>query len=91
MAADENEQEHILALASGELMLLWQLFRPDVGQAVEITSGAPRIRSLCCRPSSCRCLSCVLLPDTMTPLLGTRPACKYLSSTQMAHCTPMHT
>jgi hypothetical protein len=40
MAAGENEQEHILALESGELMLLWQLHRPDMGNAVEITSGA---------------------------------------------------
>ena len=40
MSNGETEQEHILALESGELMLLWQLHRPDVGQAVEITSGA---------------------------------------------------
>jgi hypothetical protein len=40
MANGETEQEHILALESGELMLLWQLHRPDMGNAVEITSGA---------------------------------------------------
>jgi hypothetical protein len=38
MANGETEQEHILALESGELMLLWQLHRPDMGNAVEITS-----------------------------------------------------
>ena len=40
MAADENEQEHILGLESGEMMLLWQLHCPGMGQAVEITTGA---------------------------------------------------
>lgn len=40
MVEGENEQEHILALERGELMLQWNLFRPDVGNAVEITSGA---------------------------------------------------
>ncbi|KAK9908491.1 hypothetical protein WJX75_008624 [Coccomyxa subellipsoidea] len=38
MAADENEQEHILGLESGEMMLLWQLHCPGMGQAVEITT-----------------------------------------------------
>ena len=42
MAEGETEQEHILALTRGELMLDWNLFRPDVGHAVEITSGARR-------------------------------------------------
>ena len=58
MAADENEQEHILALASGELMLLWQLHRPDVGEAVEITSGTS---STTLQPliSPCRCNTCM--------------------------------
>ncbi len=40
MAEDENEQEHILGLESGEMMLLWQLHCPGMGQAVEITTGA---------------------------------------------------
>ena len=40
MAVGENEQEHIMGLESGELMLLWQLNRPDAGEAVEITTGA---------------------------------------------------
>lgn len=39
MYADENEQEHILGLQSGEMMLLWQLHRPEMGEAVEITTG----------------------------------------------------
>ncbi|BDA44598.1 hypothetical protein COCOBI_06-0740 [Coccomyxa sp. Obi] len=39
MAVGENEQEHIMGLESGELMLLWQLNRPDTGAAVEITTG----------------------------------------------------
>ncbi|BDA48425.1 hypothetical protein COCOBI_12-1040 [Coccomyxa sp. Obi] len=38
MVAGENEQEHIMGLESGELMLLWELNRPDAGQAVEITT-----------------------------------------------------
>ncbi|EIE21380.1 hypothetical protein COCSUDRAFT_56599 [Coccomyxa subellipsoidea C-169] len=38
MAEDENEQEHILGLESGEMMLLWQLHCPGMGQAVEITT-----------------------------------------------------
>ncbi len=42
MAEGETEQEHILALTRGELMLDWNLIRPDVGHAVEITSGARR-------------------------------------------------
>jgi hypothetical protein len=42
MSVDENEQEHILGLELGEMMLLWQLHRPDMGQAVEITTGAQR-------------------------------------------------
>ncbi len=40
MAVGENEQEHILGLASGELMVTWQMHRPDAGQAVEIITGA---------------------------------------------------
>ena len=39
MAVGETEQEHIMGLEAGELMLLWQLHRPDMGQAVEITTG----------------------------------------------------
>lgn len=39
MAVAETEQEHIMGLETGELMLLWQLHRPDMGQAVEITTG----------------------------------------------------
>lgn len=39
MSADENEQEHILGLQSGEMMLLWQLHRPEMGEAVEIITG----------------------------------------------------
>jgi hypothetical protein len=45
MAADENEQEHILGLESGEMMLLWQLHCPGMGQAVEITTGACTFRA----------------------------------------------
>lgn len=39
MLAGETEQEHIMALEKGELMLQWEQHRPGVGQAVEITSG----------------------------------------------------
>lgn len=39
MGVDENEQEHIMGLESGELMLLWELNRLDVGTSVEITTG----------------------------------------------------
>lgn len=45
MAVGENEQEHIMGLESGELMLLWQLNRPDAGEAVEITTGAHTLSS----------------------------------------------
>ena len=44
MALDENEQEHILGLESGEMMLLWQLHRPDAGHAVEITTGVRQFK-----------------------------------------------
>lgn len=40
MAAGEEEQEHIMALEQGEMMILWQLHRPDAGQALQITTGA---------------------------------------------------
>lgn len=40
MRPEETEQEHILGLTSGELMLLWQKHRPDIGHAVEIITGA---------------------------------------------------
>ena len=39
MAAHENTQEHILGLVQGELMLVWQLHREDLGNAVEIVTG----------------------------------------------------
>jgi hypothetical protein len=39
MLAGETEQEHIMALEKGELMLQWEQHRIGVGQAVEITSG----------------------------------------------------
>lgn len=40
MEPNESEQEHIMAIEQGEMMLLWQLHRPDAGQAVQITTGA---------------------------------------------------
>jgi hypothetical protein len=40
MEPNESEQEHIMAVEQGEMMLLWQLHRPDAGQAVQITTGA---------------------------------------------------
>ncbi len=40
MEPNECEQEHIMALEQGEMMLLWQLHRPNAGQAVQITTGA---------------------------------------------------
>ena len=39
MLAGETEQEHIMALEKGELMLQWEQHRIGVGQAIEITSG----------------------------------------------------
>lgn len=42
MGRDELEQEHVLAIEGvGELMVLLQMHRPDMGQACEITTGAP--------------------------------------------------
>ena len=40
MSTGETEQEHILALEQGELMINWEHHRAGLGQAVEITSGA---------------------------------------------------
>ena len=40
MSSGETEQEHILALEQGELMINWEQHRAGLGQAVEITSGA---------------------------------------------------
>ena len=42
MSTGETEQEHILALEQGELMINWEHHRAGLGQAVEITSGADR-------------------------------------------------
>lgn len=39
MFQGETEQEHIMALGHGELVLFWELHRDGVSQAVEITSG----------------------------------------------------
>jgi hypothetical protein len=42
MAAGEYEQQHTLGrniLGRGQMTLLWQLFRPVMGQSVEITTG----------------------------------------------------
>ena len=39
MAPGESEQEHVMALEQGEMLLLWQLHRPDAGQALQITTG----------------------------------------------------
>ena len=41
MGPTENTQEHIMGLAQGELMLVWQLHRADLGNAVEIVTGGP--------------------------------------------------
>lgn len=62
MAVGENEQEHILGLESGELMLLWQLHRPDIGSAVEISTGAPPLATLTKGASSTLLLQCKCLP-----------------------------
>ena len=40
MEPNEEEQEHIMAVEQGEMMLLWQLHRPDMGQALQITTGS---------------------------------------------------
>ena len=39
MLAGKTEQEHIMALEKGELMLQWEQHRIGVGQAVKITPG----------------------------------------------------
>jgi len=44
MEPNEEEQEHIMALEQGEMMLLWQLHRSDMGQALQITTGPPAVR-----------------------------------------------
>ena len=44
MRPSQTEQEVYLDIADGEMSLLWQLRRPDLGNAVEINTGAP---SLC--------------------------------------------
>ena len=40
MEKRENEQEHILPLTYGEMMLLWQRHCPSLGQVLEINTGA---------------------------------------------------
>lgn len=53
MGQDEFEQEQILALEKGEMMLLWQLHCPNMGNAVEITTGvllSPADFTCCHRP-----------------------------------------
>lgn len=44
MERGENEQEHILPLEYGEMMLLWQRHCPALGQVVEINTGAYFLR-----------------------------------------------
>ena len=52
MSTGETEQEHILAMEQGELMINWEHHRAGLGQAVEITSGADRPASLTSLESS---------------------------------------
>ena len=59
MSTGETEQEHILALEQGELMINWEHHRAGLGQAVEITSGADRhASSTSLEPSSQDACSC---------------------------------
>ena len=41
MRPSQTEQEVLLGLAQGEMSLTWQLHRAELGNAVEITTGAP--------------------------------------------------
>ena len=60
MSTGETEQEHILALEQGELMINWEHHRAGLGQAVEITSGADRHACLASlKPSAKGAYMCV--------------------------------
>lgn len=37
----ENSQAHELTTSAGTLRLMWQLFRPTLGNTVELTTGVP--------------------------------------------------
>ena len=39
MARGENRQEHVLALPQGKLKLAWELYRPNFGNTITITTG----------------------------------------------------
>jgi hypothetical protein len=39
MAAGEFEQEHFLSDDKGDMHVLWQLNRADMGQALQVTTG----------------------------------------------------
>ena len=41
MARGENRQEHVLALPQGKLKLAWELYRPNFGNTITITTGEP--------------------------------------------------
>ena len=52
MARGENRQEHVLALPQGKLKLAWELYRPNFGNTITITTGEPPAPTAgCCGPS----------------------------------------
>ena len=52
MARGENRQEHVLALPQGKLKLAWELYRPNFGNTITITTGEPPARTAgSCHPS----------------------------------------
>ena len=66
MTKGENRQEHVLALPQGKLKLAWELYRPNFGNTITITTGEPpeqttgscgpskeASQAVCSRPESC--------------------------------------
>ena len=45
MARGENRQEHVLALPQGKLKLAWELYRPNFGNTITITTGKAPLRT----------------------------------------------
>ena len=50
MAEGQAEREVLPYIANGELLVLWQLHRPDLGNAVEISTGQCCCWALCQQP-----------------------------------------
>ena len=59
MASGENRQEHVLALPQGKLKLAWELYRPNFGNTITITTGEPPVHTAGSRGPSKEALKAV--------------------------------